>query len=243
MQRTKKVIVEFNKLAKEKNAEAVYTFATEAVRSAKNKEEFISMLKAEGVDVDVVASKNEAIIGFYGAYNGGVKCVMDIGGASTEIAVGDKSGIKYAKSLPIGIVRIKDRCGEDIEKIRNFCKEMIANYGEIPQFDELLGIGGSGSTFAAIAMDMAVYDTKRVDNYMLTKDEILTAVNRLKGLTFEERLNVNGLHPKRRDIIIGSGILLMEMMDFLKVDHIRIRESDNLEGYLKYKLGEISLEK
>ena len=125
MNRSIQAIEKLYKQAINDGANQVYVFATEAVRSASNKEEFILLLKQKNIDVDIIPSQYEAKIGFYGAYTKGKVCVMDIGGASTELAIGDEKGIYYSKSLPIGIVRIKDQCGENLTEAISYIEKVI----------------------------------------------------------------------------------------------------------------------
>ena len=241
MQRSIDTIEDLVSYAKQQGATYVWPFATEAVRSAKNREVFLDRLHDKGIDVDLIPSKNEAILGFSGAYYGGKVAVMDVGGASSEIAVGDENGLIYAKSIPIGIVKIKDVCAEDVNKAETYIDEKIKEYGNIPEFDTLISIGGTASSFAAIAMEMEVYDSKKVDFYKLTYQQIKDAVERIRALPMEERGAVKGLSLKRRDVIVGGGLLIMKIMDMLKKDFLIVRESDNQEGYLQYKLGKISI--
>ena len=241
MDRTIKVIVQLVEYAQEKGADYVWPFATEAVRGAKNRDVFLNRLKELGINVDLIPSQNEAKLGFAGAYYGGKVAVMDVGGASSEIAVGDENGLIYAKSIPIGIVKIKDVCAEDINKAEEYIESKIKDYGEIPDFDTLISIGGTASSFAAIAMEMEVYDSKKVDFFKLTYEDIKKAVERIRVLPMEERGAVKGLSLKRRDVIVGGGILIMKIMEKLNKDSLIVREADNQEGYLQYKLGKLAL--
>lgn len=241
MARSITTIKELVDYAKEKGATYVWPFATEAVRSAKNKEVFLNRLKDMGIDVDLIPAQNEAKLGFAGAYYGGKVAVMDVGGASSEIAVGDENGLQYAKSIPIGIVKIKDVCSEDINKAEEYIDSKIKDYGEVPDFDTLISIGGTASSFAAIAMEMEVYDSKKVDMYKLSYNQIEEAVEKIRALPMEERGQVKGLSLKRRDVIVGGGLLIMKIMKKLNKDYLIVRESDNQEGYLQYKLGKLAL--
>ena len=241
MSRSIQVIKELVGYAKENGADYVWPFATEAVRSASNKEVFLNRLKDMGIDVDLIPAKNEAKLGFAGAYYGGRVAVMDVGGASSEIAVGDEKGLIYAKSIPIGIVKIKDVCSEDINKAEEYIESKIKDYGEVPEFDTLISIGGTASSFAAIAMEMEVYDSKKVDFFKLTYKDIEQAVEKIRILPMEERGQVKGLSLKRRDVIVGGGLLIMKIMKMLNKDYLVVRESDNQEGYLQYKLGELGI--
>lgn len=230
---TAKAAADFADEAKAAGCEEIYAFATEAVRSAANRREFVTMLEKYGLTVDIVDGNDEATLGFSGAYTEGVCCVMDIGGASTELAIGDEKGLIYAKSVPAGLVRILDNCGEDCKKIDEYIDRVLQGYGKVPSFDRLLSIGGTASTFVAINEKMKIYNSQIVDNYRLTLETVENLTDKIHAMTMEERLNIDGLEPKRRNLIVGGGRLLASIMKMLRQDCVIVRESDNQEGYLK----------
>ncbi|MCX4363883.1 MAG: hypothetical protein OSJ74_10985 [Clostridia bacterium] len=230
---TAKAAADFADEAKAAGCEEIYAFATEAVRSAANRREFVTMLEKYGLTVDIVGGNDEATLGFSGAYTEGVCCVMDIGGASTELAIGDEKGLIYAKSVPAGLVRIFDNCGEDFKKIDEYIDRVLQGYGKVPSFDRLLSIGGTASTFVAINEKMKIYNSQIVDNYRLTLETVENLTDKIHAMTMEERLNIDGLEPKRRNLIVGGGRLLASIMKMLRQDCVIVRESDNQEGYLK----------
>ncbi len=230
---TAKAAADFADEAKAAGCEEIYAFATEAVRSAANRREFVTMLEKYGLTVDIVDGNDEATLGFSGAYTEGVCCVMDIGGASTELAIGDEKGLIYAKSVPAGLVRIFDNCGEDFKKIDEYIDRVLQGYGKVPSFDRLLSIGGTASTFVAINEKMKIYNSQIVDNYRLTLETVENLTDKIHAMTMEERLNIDGLEPKRRNLIVGGGRLLASIMKMLRQDCVIVRESDNQEGYLK----------
>ena len=234
MLETAKAIEEYVQEAKAEKCDEVFVFATEAVRSAANKDEFVRLLADKGVDIDVVASQDEAKLGFLGAYTSSVCCVLDIGGGSAELAVGDDNGLSYAKSLPIGLMRIHDKCQEDLEAIDKYVADMIGGYGELPKFDNLLAIGGTATTFVAIKEKMQKYNPQVVDNYVLTRKTVDELTAKIRAMDMQQRLALPGLEPKRADVIVGGGRLLSAIMGMLGRDSLTVRESDNQEGYLLY---------
>lgn len=241
MQRTIPVIEKFYNKAKQEGANEVFVFATECVRKAENRDVLLNRLKEKGIIVDVIPKEMEAHIGFGGAYFGGKVCVMDIGGASTELAVGDENGLQYKCSVDIGIVRLKDLCGENPEKLREWIDEKQKEYGTVPEFDDLIAIGGTASSFAAIKLGLVPYDPKVIDYYKLYYKDLKEIVEYVHSVKIEDRKNIKGMSPKRTDVIVCGGYLLLQMMEMLNKDYLIIRESDNQEGYLKYKLGKLKV--
>ncbi|MDE7349124.1 MAG: hypothetical protein K2N53_05625 [Clostridia bacterium] len=238
MAETAAAVEQFVQEAKAEQCEEIFVFATEAVRSATNREEFVTLLADKGIDIEVVDSEDEAKLGFAGAYTQGVCCVLDIGGGSAELAVGDSDGLSYAKSLPIGLMRIYDKCQEDIEAIDAYVADTIRQYGKTPDFDNLLAIGGTATTFVAIKEKMTHYDPNVVDGYVLTKSDIEEMTERIRLMSMQDRLLLPGLEPKRANVIVGGGRLLSAIMDMLDRDSLVVRESDNQEGFLYVRLKE-----
>lgn len=236
MQRTANAVQDFYNLAVKENAVKIYVFATEAVRSADNRQDFVNMLLAKNIALDIVSGKDEGKLGFMGAYMDGVCGILDVGGASSELTIGDENGVKYSVSAPIGIVRLKDVCGENYQAISDYMKSRLTLYGNPPKFDKLLSIGGTSAAFVNIIAKLKVYDSHIVDKYVLNYNDIKKTTEHLKSLTLEQRLNVIGLEEKRRDTIVIGGYILLEFMKFLNVQEIIVRDSDNLEGYLLSKL-------
>lgn len=232
MQRSVQAILSFAEIAKENMAE-VHIFATEAVRSATNGKEFVKKVKqATGYDIDVVCGDMEAKLGFTGASEGQNVCVVDIGGASTEIVCGDNGNIIYGKSLPIGAARLRDKCGEDEEKLLCFISQKLKEYGKVPKMNKLIAIGGTASTIVSVLLQMEVYDTNKVHNYMLYKSDALKVYNLIKNTPSKDRISIKGLPIGRQDIIVGAIFELVKIMEMLGFDCLYVSEKDNQEGYL-----------
>lgn len=230
--RTLCAIVEFVEMARKWNAE-VHIFATEAVRSAENGKVLTALIKeSTGYNTDIVCGEMEAALGFTGASEGKNVCVVDIGGASTEIVCGDNGKITYAKSVPIGAVRLLDNCGEDFEKLKLYITENLKKYGEVPKMQKLIAIGGTASTIVSVLLEMTEYDTNKVHNYKLFKQDVLAVINKIKDTPLESRGGIKGLVAGRRDIIVGAAYELFNIMEMLNFDHLYVSEKDNLEGYL-----------
>ena len=133
--RTSEAIKSFRRFALDNGADEVFVFATEAVRSANNGKDFAALLSADGITLDVLSPQTEAKIGFDGAYCGrGVfQAVLDVGGASSELAVGNEKGLVYSHSLPLGAVRIKDY-SLDRREAEKLIDARVPEYGEVPPF-------------------------------------------------------------------------------------------------------------
>lgn len=232
IKRTADAVKKFYDLAVSEGADKVFVFATEAVRAAENGGDFISLMKENGIDVDLVSKDKEAECGFLGAYTGGTCAILDIGGASAEIAVGDENGIVYKKSLPLGAVRLKDY-SDDVKEMEEYVASVARDYLPVPRFDRLIAIGGTPTTYAAIKLESEPYDPKAVNGTTLTRGEIRSITERIVATPYEDRKNIKGLHPKKVPFAVQSGVLLYTIAEAVGAEVLTVSESDNLEGYIK----------
>ena len=234
--RTANAVSFFFEKAKSEGADEIFIFATAAVRMASNAQEFTNKVKAlTGADVDVISGEEEAKIGFMGALYKSDGGIIDIGGASTEIVAVIGGEKRFAKSLNVGVVRLKDACGQDYSAVKKFVNEKIKEYGQIP-FTNFYGIGGTATSLASIAQELEPYDPNKVDGYHLTRNKIEEISNKLFSLSIEERKALKGLQSDRAEVIAHGAVLLLAIVDMIGIDGIIVSERDNLEGYLALKL-------
>lgn len=232
--RTLKAIKIFVDKARSAGADKILIFATAAVRSAKNGAQFCEDVKKEcGVEVDVLSGEREAKTGVFGALNGKDGGVIDIGGASTEIAVVKGGKFVYAKSLPLGAVTLTERFGGNCRAIRDFLCGAVKEYGDIPQ-TRFYAVGGTATTLAAISLETEVYDAEKVDGYILSDKDVLRLSDMLCALTVEERKRVKGLQKERADIMHAGALILRAVTDYADIRAVTVKDCDNLEGYLAY---------
>jgi len=228
------VLFFYNKAISE-GAKNVYAFATAAVRSASNGQDFVNRVKElTGLTVEVLSGETEGKIGLLGATNGADGGVIDVGGASAEIILSSSGKTIYSYSLDLGAVRLYDLCKDDKEKLKNVVKEKLPLYGIVPK-GKFYGIGGTFTSLAAIDLELEPYNPEKVHGYKLTKNSIEKLTEKLLNTSIEDRKKLKGLHPKRAEVIAGGAYLVKGIMEYLDLDEITISESDNLEGYLLLK--------
>ena len=243
MQRTVQALTEFKMISGEYGAEPLCCFATSAVRDAKNKDEFISHIQSEcGLEIDIVSGDKEAMLGFAGAVNG-VGGIFDIGGGSTEVMTGSLNDIRFRQSFKIGTVRCHTQFpGGDDADPRAFEQAhalAVKMFCQIPkqQGFQYTGIGGTATALAAIDLGLAAYDGARVQGHVISIDKAHALCHMLKSKTKQQRKELMGLEDKKADVIVFGAILFVELLKAADAKSVVISDSDNLEGYLKYRLG------
>lgn len=233
--RTAEAVSFFVLKAKEEKVDKLFLFATAAVRNAKNKDEFLDVVyKNCNERVDVVSGELEAEIGFLGVYPSGDGGLIDIGGASSEIAVVKNGKKVYSKSLNIGAVNTTDKCKNDFEKTDEYLKNAVVEYGEVPRC-KFSAVGGTATSVASVLLEQREYDPRLVNGYSVTVEKLGVLTEKVAKMTVEERRNIVGLQPERAENFLSGILILKNIMEHLKVGEITVSESDNLEGYLRYK--------
>lgn len=254
MQATVEAVSKFKQMADEAGAHMVGAFATSAVRDAANGAELAARIFNEtGVTVEIIPGTEEAELGYRGVVSGlgdlaGAAekfVIIDIGGGSTELIVGDVNGIQYRHSFNVGVVRMTGKhlhsdpvLASEIEAleadIRDILKDGVSAVLALkPKY--AIGIGGTATTFAAMKLEMAIYDRERIHNATVTRQDLEAIVDQLAHMTVAEKKQIVGLMPKRADVIYAGGAILSYLMKALSLDVMYASDYDNLEGILVQK--------
>jgi exopolyphosphatase / guanosine-5'-triphosphate,3'-diphosphate pyrophosphatase len=243
----------FSDEAEAMGSELIGAFATSAVRDSSNRGEFIDMAReVAGVDVTVIDGKREAELGYQGVISG-VKHMMkdashenimiiDIGGGSTEVIIGNENGIIYSHSYDMGSVRLSEMfvesdppSDEEISRLESF----IADYSSDVKSacseyrpSMAVGIAGTITTIGAVSLQMDEYDRDRIHGLKLTIGEVSRIYGMFLGMDTQARKSIPGLQPKRADIIPAGTAILKCLMEMTGFDEVVISDYDNLEGVL-----------
>ncbi len=250
---TAKTVKQFAEESRDFGAEKLYIMATSAVRDASNASEFTDKVLLEtGCTIEVISGELEAEIGFAGVLAGvkdesGLYLVIDIGGGSTELIVGDHAGILFSMSLDVGAVRMTGAFlnhdpvdPTELGKMNRAIDDISDSvYGTLREFNvsKAIGIGGTAASYATMLKKMEVYDRENIHGTVVTIDNIREINNQLMKMTNVERKEIAGLEEKRADIIFAGGIILEKILGSLGLESFEFSDFDNLEGYLAHSLS------
>lgn len=244
MERNINALKEYHDKCLDYGCEKIYCMGTSALRDSKNRSEFIKRAKDEaGIDVNVVDGEIEAKLGFSGVTNGidkeGDILVIDIGGGSTEFIFGNKEGIERNVSINIGALRLtekylsegySDSAFSDMRKFINEQIKDIVAYLNEKEIGCVCGIGGTITSLSAINQNLEIYSMEKVHGSVITREEVQKMMDKFVSCSDEERKHINGLQPKRADIIAAGTEILICIMDNLSKKEVVVSEYDNLEG-------------
>jgi exopolyphosphatase/guanosine-5'-triphosphate,3'-diphosphate pyrophosphatase len=234
-------------------AERVRMVATSASRDARNAGDFRAMVLATlGRPPEVVSGDEEARLSFTGAVRGlppARYLVVDIGGGSTEFVVG-AAGVEHALSVDVGCVRMTERhlhsdpptpaevaaAGDDIEAAVDRALDAVG--GRVAE--QVVGLAGSVTTVAAIALDLPRYQPERIHHARLTRADVARVTADLLGRTRAQRLAMPVMHPGRADVIGAGALILRIILDRAGAESVIASEHDILDG-IAWSLAEPSL--
>ena len=215
-------------------ANDIYIFATAAVRNSLNGNVVCDEIKKQtGVGVDVVSGELEAELAVLGALQGRDGGIIDIGGASTEIAFKQANEIVYGVSYKFGCVSLLNDFAGDYSASQGFLQNNLKGVRRVFN-GGFVGVGGTITTLAGISLSINEYDASKIQSATLTISKVNELAKELKGLTKDEIISRYPLASKRADIIAYGAQILLSVMQAYGIDEIKVSDSDNLEGYLEY---------
>lgn len=217
--------------------------ATSAARDVSNRDEFFAGIRERyGVEPEIISGTEEAELSFRGATAAldlpGPYLVADIGGGSTELVLGDAEGLIAAQSLDIGSVRMTERhvtsdhtTADELAAITKDVDALLDN-SEVPVGEAcaLVGVGGTVTTVAAVALRLPEYDRTAVHGARIAGADLRTATTWLTNSSRAERSAVPSIHPGRVDVIGAGALILQRLYERMAVDEVIVSEHDILDG-------------
>ncbi|MCB8906238.1 MULTISPECIES: Ppx/GppA phosphatase family protein [unclassified Streptomyces] len=234
----------YAEVIKELGAEKVRFVATSASRDAENRADFVNgVVEILGVEPEVITGDQEAAFSFTGAtgelHGDDRRLVVDIGGGSTEFVVGNRH-VEAARSVDIGCVRLTERhvrhdppTAEEADAIRADVRaalDLAAETVPIDTAETLVGLAGSVTTVAAIALGLPEYDSEKIHHARISAAQVAEVTDRLLASTHAERAAIPVIHPGRVDVIIAGAIVLREIVERVGAHEVVVSEHDILDG-------------
>jgi len=241
------------KLAKSFNAEHIVAVATSAVREAPNGRDFLKQVNSElGLFVNLISGYEEARRIYLGVlsgmeFNNQPHIIIDIGGGSTELILGDSHEPRSLSSTKVGAVRLSAELitsdpisNSEFQYLQAYVRgmlerpveELLAHLepGEQPR---LVGTSGTIETLAIIhAREKLGMVPNPLNGYQLSRKDLKEMVKRLASLSYAERAAIPGMSDRRSEIIVAGALILLEAMTLLGVESLMIGERALREGVI-----------
>ncbi|ARZ69728.1 exopolyphosphatase [Streptomyces albireticuli] len=253
LERTFAACREYAGVIRELKAERTRFVATSASRDAENRADFVrGVVEILGVEPEVISGDQEAEFSFTGATKeltgrddlAKPYLVVDIGGGSTEFVVGEDR-VRAARSVDVGCVRMTERHlvrdGEvsdppaadriaamkaDIEAALDLAEETVP----LGEAKTLVGLAGSVTTVAAIALGLQEYDWSVIHHSRISLERVQEITDELLTSTHEQRAAIPVMHPGRVDVIAAGALVLRSIMERIGAQEVVVSEHDILDG-------------
>jgi exopolyphosphatase/guanosine-5'-triphosphate,3'-diphosphate pyrophosphatase len=255
IERTRAALADYAEQARELGATAVRMAATSATRDAANRQDFEDMVVSTlGQAPDVITGREEAALSFLGAtasLDAAARAhgaepprppflVVDIGGGSTEFVLGDGGGVRAARSVDIGCVRLTERhlhgdppTADQVRRAEDDIRTALVQVrADVPvgQAAGLVGVAGSVTTVAALALGLPAYDAEAIHGSRIPVDAVRAVTTELLAATREQRAAMPVMHPGRVDVIGAGALVLRVLMDEFGSAEVVVSEHDILDG-------------
>jgi exopolyphosphatase/guanosine-5'-triphosphate,3'-diphosphate pyrophosphatase len=259
VQRGLSCLQEYVTLARQYGAEKIFAVGTSALRDAANRNEFLNAAVAEtSVRIEIISGETEARLTFAGALSNksdlpGPIAVLDIGGGSTEVVIGEPNFLwsggeipLNARSADIGSVRLTERFvhndpvqPDEVARIRQQAEAVLLSTwpaDRLAPVRTLIGTAGTITTLAAMALALGDYDPRRVDNFLLARQKLGKIGAELQRRTIAGRKLMPGLSPARADVILAGALILETFLDVYHFSEILVSDRGLRYGILADRL-------
>jgi exopolyphosphatase / guanosine-5'-triphosphate,3'-diphosphate pyrophosphatase len=254
LKRTRIALADYATIAMRAGAERTRMVATSATRDAANRADFFTMVRQTlGTDAEVITGDEEARLSFTGAVGDldpgdGPFVVVDVGGGSTEVVLGDWDGsradVTAARSVNVGCVRITERhlrsdpaTPDEVSAAEVFASQMLQEaFADVPveKARTWVGVAGTVTTLSAVAQQLPAYDPERTHLSRLPLKQLRATTEALLASTHRQRATNPAIHPGRVDVIAGGALIVRTLAEELHVragiGELVVSEHDILDG-------------
>ena len=237
---TAKAVALFAASARQQRASAIRVIATSAARDALNAGELTAAIeRAAGLKVEIISGDQEADLAFQGATSDPALAdepllLLDVGGGSSEFILGRGRRKQFARSFPLGTVRLLESIApSDPPRPAELagCRRRVGDFmrGEVaPRIDPILraegkaaapgairlvGTGGTATILARMEARLDRYDRDRLESIRLSRERLKWHVEHLWGLPLEKRKEIVGLPKNRADVILTGVVIYEAILD------------------------------
>ena len=243
--RTLTVLREYRRVMDQHGVQRARMVGTSALRDAADREAFRRQAaEVVGCELELLSGQEEAALSYSGSTRElrpetGPWLVADIGGGSTELAVGPGPGCTC--SLDLGCVRVTERflahdppSPDELAAATAWLSRQYrraeTEVAGLAGARTLVGLAGTVAALAAYDQGLAVYDRRAVHHYRLSRRGVERALQDLAGQPAAVRGARPGIEPGRAPVIVGGTLVLATLMAHFGFDDCLVSESDILDG-------------
>lgn len=239
-----------------RRARRLRLIATEACRAADNADSFRARVASEtGIKLEVIDRETEATLAVIGCSplldpRGRGAILFDIGGGSTELVRIERDPaeqdatprIKAWMSIPLGVVTIAENFGgrdvtpesyaRMVAEVAQYVAPFAAEHGKDLQDMHMLGTSGTVTTLAGVFLNLPRYDRRRIDGIWMNNSDVTAVIQRLLGMSYQERANNNCISIERADLVLAGCAILDAIRNAFPLPRLRVADRGLREGML-----------
>jgi exopolyphosphatase/guanosine-5'-triphosphate,3'-diphosphate pyrophosphatase len=246
MAETVKVLRRFHRTIQQLVPDTVRVVATSALRDARNSQAFLEWVRsATGWRVEIVSGLEEARLIHLGLVSDpridrAPTLMIDLGGGSCELTVSLAGHIRDAVSLPLGAVRLTNeflrhdpaRKGE-LKRLRGFVTREVNRVADRIAKAKLRNVIATSGTAAALtAVASHIHRGRSQQRNNVSRVEMSRIAKRLARLPIAERRKIEGIGPRRAEIIVAGAAVYQELIERLRLKGFRYSPLGLRDGIL-----------
>jgi exopolyphosphatase/guanosine-5'-triphosphate,3'-diphosphate pyrophosphatase len=245
IRRTVDVVAAFARKVGALSCDSLEVVATSAARDARNGDDLAQAVRAAtGRLLRILTGIEEAEQGFAGAvahprFRGRPVLLFDVGGGSTECALGVDGRIEHRQSCDLGVVRCLEAwrlSDPPTPSQRDTCRAAILDFlsfhlapGLAPALASIpaatlqcVAVGGTATILAAMELGLRTFDRERIDGLALSRARVEARLDQLWNLPLEARRQIPGLPPERADVILAGVAIFATLLERFALDALAI---------------------
>lgn len=233
----------------------IFAVGTNALREAKNSDLFRQRVKEKlHLDIQVISGEEEARLSFLAVvrdFQNSLEnlLVVDVGGGSTELILGQGDQIIRWESLPLGIVRFTERfllsdpvTEEEYQAMVGEIQKQLLKFSVSYDSFSMVSIGGTGTALASVEQKLETFRVEKIHRFVLTREALKHQISLYRSRTVEERRKIKGLSPSRADVILAGGAILFHIMEKFDCSSLTISAHGVRYGLLYKQIADCGLQ-
>jgi exopolyphosphatase / guanosine-5'-triphosphate,3'-diphosphate pyrophosphatase len=232
----------FAALASDTGIEAIFPFATAAVRDADDGERFVKDITAStGLDVEVLSGLDEAryaALGVAGAIPGATGVMGDLGGGSLELVQLANGEVVRQATLPIGA--LMRPAGASAAKTEAWLDEQLATVDWLDNTGtaNFYLVGGAWRAFARAHMEQENYPLSVIHQYEMPRESVAELANLIGKMSDRSVELLESVPRRRRAIMPYASLALSRIIAHLKPNFVVASAHGLREGFVHYQLAQ-----
>ena len=233
MLRTLQAVLDMVQTLREQGIRQIRIIGTMALREALDAPQFLKQIQeASSITPEILSGQDEARLSFEAALSLSPTeeaLVIDIGGGSTELSFGDQKQLNWSKSLRLGAVTLSSEFfGHDpvlpevIIRLKAHLSKALVDFALPGERTNIIGIGGSLCTLAALAQNQKNYDPSLIHGYHLSLAQLTALCAQLSTLYIWEKEKLPGMQSGRGETILAGALLAQTILEHFGKDEIII---------------------